>query len=131
MPNEMQLSFSAVYRVNPGAQGEMSEFVAEYVEAVRAAGPSTLALSAGLNDSGTRLAISALHTGTNAMEEHLVTVAPFIERSFQLAEVETITVIGNPGPRLRAALDSNASTGAEVTVVEYTKGFVGAGATAR
>jgi hypothetical protein len=128
LPTEVPLAFSAVYRVNPQVQGEFSSFVSEYVEAVRAGGPATLALSAGLSDDGTRFAVSALHADTNAMEEHLVAVAPFIARSFQMAEVETITVVGSPGPRLAAALEANGSAGASVTVVECKKGFVGAGA---
>ncbi len=129
--SETPLAFSAVYRLNPGAQDGMSSLVAEYVDAVRAAGPSTLALSAGLNDAGTTLAISVLHADTNAMEEHLVAVAPFIERSFQLAAVETITVVGTPGPRLSAALEANGAAGAKVAVVECDGGFIGSRIAAR
>ncbi|MCD2442853.1 antibiotic biosynthesis monooxygenase [Agromyces sp. SYSU K20354] len=122
------IAFSAVYRVHPDARNELPDFVTEYVETVRASGPGTLSLSAGVSDDGTRLAITALHADTDAMEEHLVTVAPFIERSFQLATVESITVVGTPGPRLSTALEANGSAGASVTVVECAKGFVEAGA---
>jgi hypothetical protein len=125
------LAFSAVYRVNPGAQQELSELVTEYVDAVQAAGPGTLGLSTGLSDDGERFAVAALHANTGAMEDHLVAIAPFIERSFRLAAVETISVVGTPGPRLTTALEANGAAGASVTVIEQAHGFAGAGATAR
>jgi hypothetical protein len=65
------------------------------------------------------------------MEEHLVAVAPFIERSFQLAAVETITVVGTPGPRLSAALEANGAAGAKVAVVVCDGGFIGSRIAAR
>jgi hypothetical protein len=124
---EAPLAFSAVYRVAPGARDELSSLIGDYVDAVRSAGPGTIALSTGLSDDGTSFAVSALHAGTTAMEEHLVAIAPFIERSFQLAAVETITVVGTPGPRLTGALEANAAAGANVTVIDCTKGFVATG----
>lgn len=125
------LTFSAVYRVIPGAQAELSGFITEYVEAVRSAGTATHSLSAGLSEDGDSFAVTAVHADANAMEEHLIALAPFVERSFRLASVESITVVGSPGKGLSAALEANGAAGARVTVVQRGQGFANVGAPGR
>ncbi|MRG60295.1 hypothetical protein GE115_10515 [Agromyces sp. CFH 90414] len=124
LDHHVPVSFSAVYRVRPGAEPSVPALLDDYVTAVRSAGHGTISVSAGVSEDGSRLAIAALHPSTQAAEAHLIAVSPFISRSFELAELESVIVLGTPGPLLEAALTANAEAGATVTTASCRKGFV-------
>lgn len=124
----LPLTFIAHYRVHPGRMDELQALATEYASTVERTEPGCVSL--GLYFEGdSRFCHVVTLQDTETMDQHVVQVHSFLERSADLVEPATLTVYGSPGPVLQAALESNAARGADTAVVSDSGlGFVRHGA---
>jgi quinol monooxygenase YgiN len=110
------LTLIAQYQVNPGRIEELKALATDYVAQVERTEPGCASLALHFDDEK-RFDHVLTMQDADAMEEHVVRVRPFLERSADLVIPETLTVYGSPGPALQSALNFNASRGARTEVV--------------
>jgi quinol monooxygenase YgiN len=107
-------TFIARYRVAPEHFEEFRDLAQRYRDTVESDEPDCLML--GLHFDELRFTHIAVHADRDAVERHLPLIGSFIERAAELAEIDSIEVYGEPGPRLAAAIEANVAAGASAEV---------------
>jgi hypothetical protein len=117
-------TFIATYRVLPDGLDAFRDVAAEYAGFVEREERAVMGLGLYFNADGSRFVHVIAVPDSEAMEAHLPLVRSFIAKSAEYVVAQEITVLGPVGPRLQAALDGNAESGARIAVLaEQGPGF--------
>ena len=109
-------AFLATYEVIPGAADDLASLAAQYAAELEGAEPSTHALGLYFDAERTSFSHVQMLVDPAAMEDHMTRIQGYLERAAEHVRIRSITVYGEAGPRLRAALDHNADAGAVLEV---------------
>ena len=108
--------FITTHRIKPGALERFTALHEEYLDVVEQHEPRALAHFTFVNAEGTEASLVQIHPDAESAEHHLAVVAPHLVEAAELVENVAIETYGEPGPRVRAALDHNAQAGVTVRV---------------
>ena len=104
------------HRVKPGRLSELIAQTKAYNDFVEAHEPAMQAHVAYVDEGRDELALVQVHPDAESAEIHFAVAGEQIHRAADLVDNVAIDVYGEPGPRLRQALDVNAAAGARVSV---------------
>jgi hypothetical protein len=114
--------FVTTHRIKPGGREQFAALHREYVRFVEEHEPRLLGHFTYLTQDGTEVSLLQLHPDAASADQHLEVVAPRLAVVGDIVENTAIEVYGDPGPRVRAALDRNRDAGVAVRITNQVLG---------
>ena len=108
--------FITTHRIKPGRLDELAAATREYNDFIEANEPLVHAHVAYTDEDRGEISLVQVHPDAESADNHLRLAGEHIGRAADLVETVAITVYGEPGPAVSAALAHNAAAGAAVTV---------------
>ena len=104
------------HRIHPEHLTELLEQTEQYDAFVEANEPTLHGHLASIDEDRREISVVQVHTDAQSAERHFEVAGEHIHRLIDLVDTVAIHVFGEPGPRLRQALEANAAAGALVSV---------------
>lgn len=104
------------HRIHPEHLSELLDQTEKYDAFVEANEPTMRGHVAYVDEGRREISLVQVHPDAQSAERHFEVAGEHIHRAIDLVDTIAIDVFGEPGPRLRQALDANAAAGAIVSV---------------
>jgi hypothetical protein len=104
------------HRIHREHLTELLEQTEEYDAFIEANEPTMQGHVAYVDEARREISLVQVHPDAKSVERHFEVAGEHIHRAIDLVDTIAIDVFGEPGPRLRQALDANEAAGAIVSV---------------